>query len=150
MSHSIQLPTPEGVVDHLEFFGRRNSNPTRHVGYNYGIFANTEAADNYSTMGFVAVTSDKKELLDSTGRFGSRAEFMDQFFLDEVSGAYSMDDKANFLHLQRLLTGNFTESEYQQTFGLQRARDVLEGAEFIIGGQVAFTVEALPAERIEE
>lgn len=148
MSHSIQLPTPQGVVDHLEFFGRRNSNSTRHIGYNYGIFASTEAADNYSTMGFESFNS--RDLLDSTGRFGSRAEFMDQFFLDEQSGAYAMDDQANFLHLQRLLTGNFTEAEYQQTFGLRRARQVLAGAQFVVGGQVAFTVEALPETRIEE
>lgn len=148
MSHTIQLPTPEGVVDHLEFFGRRNSGPTRHVGYNYGIFANAAAADAYSTMGFVDF--NPRDLLDSTGRFGSRAEFMDQFFLDAQISKYSMDDMANFLHLQRLLTGNFTESEFALTFGLQRAREVLEGASFRVDGQILFTVEPLPEERASE
>ena len=148
-SHTIQLSNPNsGVVDHTKFFGRRNAGPTRHVGYSYGIFRSQAAAEAYSEVDFRDVPFDRSDLLASTGPFGSRREFMDQFFLDGES--YSMDDASNFAHLQRLLTGNFTAAEFADTFGLQEARTVLEGAQFVVNGVVAFTVEALPAQRLPE
>lgn len=136
MSHTQTIPSDTRVWDHLRFFGRRNATNERHLGFIYGRFASQDDADSYPNA--------QPEL--TSGDFGAKGALLDEYMLS--ADGYAMTDARVFALLQRLLSGNFTQAEFEQTYGLETARKRMAGVEFKVGGVTAFTVSELPAERL--